>query len=266
MAEYEATIIDATTKLPKLIIDVTGVASVADARTAAIAAAGSDYVASPADQICIRPLSDVWAQYRNIATEAGIGATTDAKAGADSNGSAIAQLRQLTYLMDLLNTGPINTELPTAAALSDSTANSTCPQVGAAREQYNESTWERTRGNTTLTVFSSSARTATSNSSDQTNYNHRGALIYINVTSITSSPSVVFTVTGKDPIGVTNYNTILTSAAITGTGLTVLKIYPGVTVSANVAVSDVLPRTWRVTATHGNADSITFSVAAYMIL
>ena len=69
---------------------------------------------------------------------------------------------------------------------------------------------------------------------------------------------------GKDLIS-GKYYTVLASAAITGTGTTVLKVYPGITASANASASDILPRTWRVTATHANTDSITYSVGASVI-
>lgn len=125
--------------------------------------------------------------------------------------------------------------------------------------------WERWRNNGTATVLASAARTATNQSADQTNYNWRGLHLIINVTAIVDTPSVVFTIQGKDPISA-NYYTILASAAIVGTGTTVLKVYPGITAAANLSVSDILPRVWRVDATHADADSATYSIAAVLIL
>ena len=119
--------------------------------------------------------------------------------------------------------------------------------------------------NREVVVFSSAARTATENSADLDNPYGRGAVLVIDVTSVTSTPSVVFTVKGKSALG-TDYYTILASAAITGTGQTVLRIYPGLTASANAVASDVLPRTWRVEAVHADADSITYSVSANLIM
>lgn len=110
-------------------------------------------------------------------------------------------------------------------------------------------------------VFTSAARTATSSSEDFINYG-RGLVLVLSVTAVTATPSVVFTVEGKVN-GL--YYTILTSAAITATGTTVWKIYPGLTAAANTVVSDVVPMFWRVTATHGDADSITFSLSASVI-
>lgn len=115
------------------------------------------------------------------------------------------------------------------------------------------------------TLLASAARTATVDTADQTNVAHVGVQLHIDVTAVTATPSVVFTLTAKDPVsGV--YAVLLTSAAIVGTGHTLLTLYPGVTVAANVAVSQALPRIWRVTATHADADSITYSVGYSLLL
>lgn len=114
-------------------------------------------------------------------------------------------------------------------------------------------------------LLASSARTATVSSSNQTNLDYRGVHIHIKTTAASATPSVVPTVEGYDETSGSWY-TLLTGAAITGTGSVTLKVYPGITASANVAVSDVLPRTWRLTMTHADADSITYSAGANLIL
>lgn len=119
--------------------------------------------------------------------------------------------------------------------------------------------------NREVTVFASAARTASADSADLSNPYARGAVIVIDATASAATPSVVFTVKGKSTLG-SDYYTILASAAITGTGTTVLRIYPGLTASANVTASDVLPAVWRVEAVAGDADSLTYSVAANYIL
>lgn len=117
---------------------------------------------------------------------------------------------------------------------------------------------------TYVTLFGSGARTATANGDDQKNFNYCGAHIIIDVTAASDTPSVVFTVQGKDPVG-GKYYTILASAAITGIGTTVLRVFPDATASANVAANDYLPLTWRVIATHADTDSITYSVGANLL-
>jgi hypothetical protein len=116
-------------------------------------------------------------------------------------------------------------------------------------------------GEDNLTLFASLARTATATGADQTNPAAKGLMVVIDVTAVTADPSVVFTIQGKDPLS-GKYFTLLASAAITATGTTVLRIYPGLVVAANLVASDVLPGIWRIVATHADADSITYSVGA----
>jgi len=113
------------------------------------------------------------------------------------------------------------------------------------------------------TLFASAARTATASSDDQYS-SEPGLHLVIDVTAVAATPSVVPTIQGKDALS-GKYYTILTGAAITATGTTVLKVYPGIEPLANGAASDVLPGTWRVTMTHADADSITYSVAAHLV-
>jgi hypothetical protein len=115
-----------------------------------------------------------------------------------------------------------------------------------------------------ITLFASAARTATANGSDINNLRFRGAHIVIDVTAASATPSVVFTVQGKDAVS-GKYYTILASAAITGTGTTTLRVFPGATAAANTVANDFLPRTWRIIATHADTDSITYSVGASLL-
>lgn len=130
---------------------------------------------------------------------------------------------------------------------------------------FNETSWDRQRGNTNLTLFASAARTSTPTPYDGVNYNHRGLHLVIDATAAAATPSVVFTIQGLDVIS-GKYYTILASAAVTGISTTVLRVYPALTVAANLVASDILPRSWRLIATHGDADSLTYSVGASLIL
>ncbi len=108
-------------------------------------------------------------------------------------------------------------------------------------------------------VFSKAARTATSTVTLPCE--SCAGFFVINVTAASGSPSVVFTISGVEPAsGTPAAWTILASAAITGTGITVLRIHPSLTASANAIAKDMLPSSISVTATHGTADSITYSV------
>jgi len=134
----------------------------------------------------------------------------------------------------------IDTGLPAAEAAADAAANPTTSRLGACGERFNGASWDRERGTEERTLFASAARTATVNGADQVNYNHRGLIVVVDVTAVVDTPSVVFTIQGKDEVS-GKYYTLLASAAITGTGTTVLRVYPGLTAAANLVATT--PRT-----------------------
>jgi len=117
---------------------------------------------------------------------------------------------------------------------------------------------------TATTLLPSAARTASVTGDDQINLGHRGLHLVIDVTAAADTPSVVFTIQGKDRAS-GKYYTILASAAITATGTTVLRVYPDLTAAANLVVNDVLPECWRVIATAADADSLTYSVGVSLL-
>lgn len=111
-----------------------------------------------------------------------------------------------------------------------------------------------------ITVLASAARTATTTSAKFKSYG-RGLRVFINTSAGTPSPGTTFKVQEVDPLSGTARD-IITSAAVTGVGLIVLTIYPGLTPVSNVTVSDVAPKLFQVVATAGDADSHTYSVSA----
>ena len=119
-----------------------------------------------------------------------------------------------------------------------------------------------------LEVLASGARTTTTNSSTYYTPGAVGVVVSISISAITATPSVTFTIQGYDEIS-DRYYTVLASAAQTATNtggsLLTLTVYPGITASANVAASAVLPPQWRVNCAHGDADSMTYSVGAQLL-
>jgi hypothetical protein len=77
------------------------------------------------------------------------------------------------------------------------------------------------------------------------NPTHRGAEVVINITAITGTLTV--SVMGHDPVSDTDF-TLLSSAALSSTGETVLTVYPGATVTANVSANASIPNMWTVKA------------------
>jgi len=116
----------------------------------------------------------------------------------------------------------------------------------------------------TVPVYSSSARTATPTAVTLGTQRARGLIVIIDVTAATATPSVVPTIDGVDPLSSNSYN-ILTGAAITAVGTVALRIEPSITAVSNLAAGDVFPKDVVITMTHGDADSITYTVNAIRI-
>jgi len=110
-------------------------------------------------------------------------------------------------------------------------------------------------------VFASTARTATEVSQVLSAEEACASVFLINVTAVTATPSVVFTIEGKDPASGTFYP-ILASGATTATGQSIMQIGKDLIAAANVTANSILPAEYRITATHGDSDSITYSVGA----
>lgn len=115
-----------------------------------------------------------------------------------------------------------------------------------------------------VTAFASAARTATPTSVPLSTYRAKAITIVIDCTAITATPSVVFTVSGKDTASGKKF-TLLASAAITATGTTVLNIGAGLPATANVSANAPIPDVIDIAPVHGDADSITYSVGVHIL-
>lgn len=108
-----------------------------------------------------------------------------------------------------------------------------------------------------IQVLGSAARTADSNTPFRPR--SRGGLLIIDVTADPAAASVTFTWQGVTPDYASNY-TILASAAITGTGQTILRVHTDLTAAANTIAKDMLPEVCNLNANHVDTDSMTYSV------
>lgn len=116
-------------------------------------------------------------------------------------------------------------------------------------------------GNLSAILLPSAARTATSVvSADITNTQWRGGHFIVNVSAYASG-TYTPTIQGKDPASGTYY-TILEGNAISATGTTVLKVYPGATPIAGGVASDIIPKTFRVSMAASSTATVTYSVGA----
>lgn len=159
---------------------------------------------------------------------------------------------------------------PSAAASADNTANPTTTSVYADEQWFNGTTWDRVRNNTTgIAVDTTAARTASGNGVTATNYNARGAHIFINVTASSgTTPTLVVRLQGS--VDGTNFYDIDTTnastASITATGTAVIKLYPGFVAAVGNA-NQALPRIWRCAwVIGGTTPSFTFTTTAAYIL
>jgi hypothetical protein len=163
------------------------------------------------------------------------------------------------------------TGYPTAAASADALANPTVTKIDATSLLFNGTTWDRARGNVNAVVETSAARTATGTGTTQTNFNARGALIWVNVTAVTGTTPTMTVRVQWSPDGGTTWldldTTNAQTASITATGASVLRVYPGIATTANASLNMVLPRTWRLAWTiGGTTPSFTFAAQASYIL
>lgn len=116
--------------------------------------------------------------------------------------------------------------------------------------------------NTALDVFVVGTRFATTTSEVFTNYASNGLHLIINVISAPGTDTITPKLQGM----VNNiYYDLLESAPIDSTGITVLKIHPGISPIAKFSANDILPLKWRVIMTHSAATNFTYSVHANLV-
>lgn len=127
------------------------------------------------------------------------------------------------------------------------------------------------RMNDELTVLASAARTATTNSSDQLNHNHRGIILFVDITARAAATTLTPNLQVKEPVG-GNYITIWTAAAALNSADTTVAylFYPSALADAAALYTEAVDLTfgftWRVAMTHSDADSITYSVSCARIV
>jgi hypothetical protein len=122
--------------------------------------------------------------------------------------------------------------------------------------------------NVEITVLPSEARTITSNSNAQTNYEYKGIRLSLSITAASgTTPTLDIKLQHQDLVSGSWID--ITGAAFaqkTGAGTDDVVIYPGITSTANRRVSDALPKTWRVVSTlGGTTPSFTYSLSGCYI-
>lgn len=125
--------------------------------------------------------------------------------------------------------------------------------------RWNGASWDRERGNLEGTLLASAARTVSTASALQTNYNHRGVILELTVTSAGTGTVSVFILSG----------TGAALAAYAGTTVTTTYVwYPGVIAAdvTAVAKAGVLPRSWHGSINKSDGSSWTCSLTYALIV
>jgi len=124
---------------------------------------------------------------------------------------------------------------------------------------------QRQMGNIVGTLLASAARTTNTSGVALANPNHRGLILYLNVTAVSgTTPTIQLRVNAIDPITGTAFP-IWTPAALAPPVATteyVYALYPSALAeSFTVSLNGVLPRTWSVDVLiTGTTPSVTFSL------
>lgn len=172
--------------------------------------------------------------------------------------------------VQIAGTATVDTELPAAAALADTTTNPTAPLVGSANELFNNATWDRARNNYILNLDTSAARTTTATGTTGTNHNASGARFVVNVTAVSgTTPTLAVRLQySYDGTSFIDYDTTNSqTASITAAGQYAFDVYHGLVTAANSAKNGVLPRTFRLAWTiGGTTPSFTFATYVHFSL
>lgn len=146
---------------------------------------------------------------------------------------------------------------------------------------FNATTWDKQRGNFNTTTGDAGSKTASFVGATQTNYNARGAWMYIILGTVTgTSPTLSLQLQWSPDAGTTwvNFGPALTNLISTGQSGTIF-VYPtntsqaaGVTpanltngATQTLALNAALPRTWRINYTIGGTATPTFPITAVYV-
>jgi hypothetical protein len=139
---------------------------------------------------------------------------------------------------------------------------------GVVPALWNGATFDRQRGNTEGTLLASAARTATSVSATQTNYNHRGVHVALSVT-VAGTGNLTIQIVGSIGGSATWIRILASYGPITATGVYDAELYPGIGVSTDEVqdrTSGSLPRSWDARVAHTDGSSWTYSLGYSLIV
>jgi hypothetical protein len=124
------------------------------------------------------------------------------------------------------------------------------------------------RVQTELTLLGSAARTADPTVTAETNNQHPGVLLVLDVSAASGTGGLSLSVRGYDPISDNTFDVLADPEAILATGTYAFLVAPAASRGANglrVTEAGYLPRKWDVAIVHGDGSSYTYSLAALKI-
>lgn len=136
---------------------------------------------------------------------------------------------------------------------------------------FNETGWDRLRNNTQGTLLSNAARTAQTLAPTMTNYNSRGVILWLTITSASGTGGLRVKIFGQDRVTSTLLDMNADPVAISATGYYGYLLYPGATSSGgsnqyiHQATDLPLPRTWSAIVAVGDASSYSYSLSYQLI-
>lgn len=210
----------------------------------------------------------------NVSLAAGTNNIGDVDIEIDGVSPALVNTNQIvTTLKSSGGTEPSITGVPGSSDAVSASAYNGFGVMGFSYE-FDGSQWNRKRNNISGTLLASAARTATTNSSTQTNYNAKGVLVTLYISTPTGNAETLqVVVRAHDPVSGGNSNPVAVFTAIAGTapaGYYRFYVYPGASetiANTNVEVQALpLPRTWSISVNHSAASSWTYSVGYDLIV
>lgn len=134
---------------------------------------------------------------------------------------------------------------------------------------FNGTNWDRIRNNLEGNLLASATRTASTNSANQTNYNARGVVLYLNITAASGTGGLQVFITGLDSTSGNNISMNSAPATFTTTGIKLIMLYPGLATVNNNAqyiINAILPRVWYARVYHGDSSNYTYSLGYSLIV
>lgn len=131
--------------------------------------------------------------------------------------------------------------------------------------------WWAPRAVSYETLLASAARTATPTIATFDNPDYRGAYLVLYISA--GTPSLTLALKAVDPLSAQSWTVKATGAgAVNATGVWIIRCYPGInaasglyTGATDIGVSDALGPQYTAAVTHGNGNSITYTLGTLLL-